>query len=472
MVRRMRRKATAALQPGGARLQSRSNPLVPLDPASAPPLPQGRALLRRPRGCWVKLWAVYYGEHSPLDGYARAVLNGLTLMAQPWASRHGQDGGSSLCELDQPLQNRTQNARLHTRFAVGFAHFAARDWQAIDAETDSDVNAFVYAAAAVRWPDSAACTLAEITRFVGLPRGRVQRALQSLLNIGEAYLSVDGAYVLAHYWHSQETPSSRSKRASRAAARAVDSQHLNGSDSHADFHADNPRDSRADSREDLPVSYSTEQRRVNQSRSAAAIALPLEPSAEIVGRESLPPPPQQRLAANSRTQASSSGGASLETETATLEQAGTSLSAELASHMPEQSMSLTPQRGSEGEERAAVLTGHRWLNEIMLETTTQPAPSASGKWREGYRLLGERPASERATVEPVLRAELTSRRLRPHMCNPRHLLDYWLGYLSGEPPRGSPPRDSPPSAPAPAASRKEFEAEAARKPAWLTSVEV
>lgn len=452
-----------------------------IEPAPRQRLAQGA--LRRPVGTWVKLWSTYYGEHSPLDGYATAVLNGLFLLARPWAARHGQGGGYSLCDLDKPCRNARQNERMARSFCAQFDEFESSNRLGSSGVFSAGTSQFLYSAAAVRWPDSAPCSLLEIARFVRLPRARVRRALQSLVDIGEAYLTIDGAYVLLNYWHAQETPSARSKRASRGASRPVDSQHEPSGDSHEDSRADIPHDSHADSREDIPVASKAEQR--VKKRSAAATAAPLATrAAEKADPELELPPPHEALVANSRAQAPGRESArALGHESSSdpmLERAGAALPRKPLAAVDERLDRLEPQSAAQGAqwlfedgaERAPLSLeqiGQRWLHEILNTATGQPAPTEQGKWRQAYRWIGERPARERDAVAVVLRAELASSQLRPRMCHPQHLVDYWPGYLAGEPPRSgaalrAATAQSWSSAPP---SREQIEAEAANVPEWL-----
>lgn len=415
------------------------------------------ALLHRPRGQWVKHWSAYYGEHSPIDGHARAVLAGLPLLARPWATRHG--AGPSLIELDLPPRDRFEALDLP----------AEVQFRGVDPIVFAGSEAAIMnAAAACRWFDRKPITLTEIVRYVGLKRSHTASGLEQLCDVGELWISRDGAYVLSNYWNSQETPSARSHRARRA----VDSQQ------------DSQRDAAADSPVDSPVESHGPNRGRGRIRDPepppSGATLPAIPRVTVFPGQSggrdradrrmpdllvtgLPPELEQRL---------------IERPVPGIERVVELWPAEQLEPDPLEwadlpdphsgSQALEPHVEYELEQRLEPEhVAHRWLGSVVFAITTQPAPHPGGKWKAAYMFIGQQPESDRERVGKSLALELRSGRLKARMCSPQHVADYWSAYLSDEPPRSSPPSAAPHT---PMASADERALDVESNPDWLTEV--
>lgn len=73
-----------------------------------------------------------------------------------------------------------------------------------------------------------------------------------------------------------------------------------------------------------------------------------------------------------------------------------------------------------------------WLNAILMECATIPAPTALGsKWEGAYRWIGQQHRLERERVGETLRAGLRAGHLTGRLITPVHVMSYWPGYVAG-----------------------------------------
>jgi hypothetical protein len=330
----------------------------------------------------VKVPSRYWAADSPLDGISLAVWVGLLHLAR-----------------------RTEE-RARARDSHGDSH-APRERDRHAAIERGDVHP----AQSIRDANMQPLKLADMCRFVKLPRHQVQHAITQLEAAGELARAVDGAYILAGYKLAQENPGTERKRKQRARDRC---------DSHGDSHAACERDSHGDS-------HAAE-------RDSHAVARAVSDLKEREETQILPAAALTQFVTAARARPHDSGVYAVPTE----------------------------------------IVGHRWYHELIWSTCTlsAPTPTRSSKHFEAYQYMGAAPAAERERVAACARAVLTGLSEPAYWFTPSHVMDHWAHYLSGNPPRlrGSAPPPRPGETQAELEqTRADFErASVANQPSWLT----
>lgn len=100
---------------------------------------------------------------------------------------------------------------------------------------------------------------------------------------------------------------------------------------------------------------------------------------------------------------------------------------------PETPVRLVVERSDDPEIVAASL-GRKWLGEALKTI----APDHHGRWKHALAELSRKPDAEKAVASATLAQEGSKSGKRKYL-TPQHVLDYWDGYASGNPPGGFAP---------------------------------
>jgi len=355
-----------------------------------------RRRIGQQRSSTVRYTSHYYGPGSPLDGIGRAVRAGMLLLAQ-----HALDRVT--CPVTCPVTCRTAHTAEHSE---------------LEAVTLTDEL-------------GAPLTLAAVAEFVDIPRRLVERAIDTLEQLGELARDARGALVLPRFHASQASPEARRKRRQRDRKRAS-----NGVTSHATSHA--PQ--RDMSRPTNGTSHGTSHARARafSDLREGEIKISTETTTTLET-------PQERAHARAQEPDDADRHYELDDE------------------------QLDPSEAPSDPGAARAQRGYRWLQSVLASAgSTRVMQPLGGKWQRAYSIIGARPDAELAAVRRFVLPHMRAGTLKERCLKPQHFADYWQDYLDGRLPFELEATSSS-SSPMRAPSDDEYAADAARNPDWLTT---